>query len=160
MGIKQVRIDYYNEKHAEDLMFLMNAYASDIMGGGAELSDYTQQHLILNLQEQAGVFSVVCYIDNQAAGLVNCVKGFSTFNAKPLINIHDVIVLAKYRGQGIAQKMFTEVEAIAKELGCCKLTLEVLEGNDSAKRAYQKIGFSGYELDPKMGHAVFWQKKL
>ncbi|MFT5635935.1 MAG: hypothetical protein ACI89T_001390 [Cognaticolwellia sp.] len=40
------------------------------------------------------------------------------------------------------------------------MTLEVLEGNKVAKNAYQKVGFGSYVLDPEMGQAVFWQKKL
>jgi ribosomal protein S18 acetylase RimI-like enzyme len=56
--------------------------------------------------------------------------------------------------------MFSEVEKLAQEKGCCKLTLEVLEGNEIAKNAYTKFGYSGYELEPEMGKAIFWQKKL
>jgi hypothetical protein len=40
------------------------------------------------------------------------------------------------------------------------VTLEVLEGNQIAKNAYIKFGFAGYELDPKMGKALFWEKPL
>jgi hypothetical protein len=29
-----------------------------------------------------------------------------------------------------------------------------------AQTAYKASGFAGYELDPKMGKAMFWQKKL
>ena len=56
--------------------------------------------------------------------------------------------------------MLDEVERIAKEKGCCKLTLEVLEGNIVAKKAYEKFGFSSYELDPATGKALFWEKVL
>jgi hypothetical protein len=38
--------------------------------------------------------------------------------------------------------------------------LEVLEGNTIAQMAYKSCGYSGYELNPKMGRAMFWQKKL
>ena len=51
-------------------------------------------------------------------------------------------------------------EELARELGCCKLTLEVLEGNAKAQAAYKSLGYAGYELDPAMGKALFWQKKL
>ena len=44
--------------------------------------------------------------------------------------------------------------------GCCKLTLEVLDGNAPAKAAYEKFGFASYELDPAVGGALCWQKKL
>lgn len=43
---------------------------------------------------------------------------------------------------------------------CCKLTLEVLEGNKLAQQVYRRFGFQGYELDPKMGRALFYEKKL
>jgi hypothetical protein len=56
--------------------------------------------------------------------------------------------------------MLNKAEEIALGLGCCKLTLEVLEGNTIAQVAYKSCGYSGYELNPKMGKAMFWQKKL
>jgi len=112
------------------------------------------------LKKQSNVFSIIVYVDNNPAAIANCVIGFSTFNAKPLINFHDIAVIKAYRGQGLTRVIFDKVESIAKEMGCCKLTLEVLEGNHIAKSAYNKAGFAGYELDPEMGKAVFWQKKL
>jgi ribosomal protein S18 acetylase RimI-like enzyme len=36
----------------------------------------------------------------------------------------------------------------------------VLSNNEAAKSAYQKFGFSDYELDPQAGTALFWQKLL
>ncbi|WP_076418075.1 GNAT family N-acetyltransferase [Colwellia sp. UCD-KL20] len=160
MTVEVIKADYHNEQHAKDVLLLLNAYAMDPMGGGEALCEYTQQHLIENLKQQNNVFSVLVYVDDKPAAIANCVVGFSTFNAKPLVNFHDVAVLKAYRRQGLTQLMFNKVEQIAKEMGCCKLTLEVLEGNTVAKSAYTKQGFAGYELDPKMGQAVFWQKKL
>jgi ribosomal protein S18 acetylase RimI-like enzyme len=60
----------------------------------------------------------------------------------------------------LSQLMLSKVEEIAKAKGCCKITLEVLEGNEIAKNAYRKFGFSSYELDPAMGRALFWQKNI
>ncbi len=45
-------------------------------------------------------------------------------------------------------------------LDVCKLTLEVLEGNAAARALYQAHDYAGYALDPAMGQAMFWQKKL
>jgi ribosomal protein S18 acetylase RimI-like enzyme len=70
------------------------------------------------------------------------------------------MVSDKFRGHSISQKMLEKVEGIAKQKGCCKITLEVLSGNQVAKNAYLKFGFDGYELDPSAGNALFWQKKL
>jgi len=160
MNISLVRADYHNEQHAKDLIILLNAYALDEMGGGEALSNDVQENLVAIMAKRSDVFTVLCYVDEEPAGIINCVEGFSTFSCKPLINIHDCGVLAKFRGLGLSLKLFGEVEKIAIERECCKLTLEVLQGNKVAQKAYKKLGFSGYELDPKLGHALFWEKKL
>lgn len=138
----------------------MNAYASDPMGGGKALDDVVLKNLVTELDRIPHAFSVICYVDNVAAGLVNCFELFSTFNCKPLINIHDVIVLKEYRGKGLSHKMLKKVEEIAIEKRCCKLTLEVLSNNEIARSSYKKFGFSAYELDAEAGSALFWDKQL
>ena len=160
MTIKIVRVDYQNAQQAQDLIYCLNHYALDPMGGGEPLKQKVKENLIDALQQQANVFSILAYVDGKPAGLINCVDGFSTFSAAPLVNIHDVVVLKEYRGQSLTGKMFQLVENIAKEKGAIKLTLEVLEGNNVAKKVYHRLGFAGYELDPAMGQAVFWQKTL
>ena len=130
------------------------------MGGGVPLSDSTKNNLVKELSNIPHAFSVLCYVNNKPAGLINCFEAFSSFQCKPLINVHDVIVLADFRGHGISQLMLKEVEEIAKKKGCCKLTLEVLEGNKVAQRSYKKFGFAGYELNPLMGKALFWEKPI
>ncbi|MDX2369164.1 MAG: hypothetical protein QNK36_12295 [Colwellia sp.] len=50
------------------------------------------------------------------------------------------------------------MEKIAIERGYWKLTLEVLQGNKVAQKAYKKLDLSGYELDLKLGHAFFGKK--
>lgn len=77
-----------------------------------------------------------------------------------MINIHDITVDSEFRGLGLSLQLLDKVEQIAKQRGCCKLVLEVLEGNLVAKNAYTKFGFDGYQLDPSIGNALFWQKLL
>jgi ribosomal protein S18 acetylase RimI-like enzyme len=69
-------------------------------------------------------------------------------------------VLENYRGKGLSHLILEKVEEIARAKDCCKITLEVLSNNAIAKSAYLKFGFAGYELDPKAGSALFWQKTL
>ena len=152
--------DYHDAAHARAIVELLNAYAMDPMGGGEPLSQLVRATLVERLAALPHAFSVLCFVDGVPAGLVNCFEGFSTFEARPLVNIHDVVVLPQYRSQGISHRMIAEVERIARERGCCKMTLEVLEGNEVAQGAYRKIGFANYEFDPAMGRAMFWQKKL
>ena len=58
------------------------------------------------------------------------------------------------------ERMLALAEQIAVQRGSCKLTLEVLSGNGSAIKLYERIGFAGYQLDPAMGSALFLQKWL
>lgn len=160
MNIKIVKVDYNNTQQANDLLTLLNEYAEDPMGGDAPLSAFSKENLIEQLIKRPFVFSLICYVDDEPAAFTNCVEGFSTFKCKPLINIHDFAVSSKYRGHQLSQKLLTEIEKIATEMGCCKVTLEVLEGNEAAKQAYIKFGFIAYELDPKVGKAMFWEKPL
>ena len=160
MQVNIIQADYQNEEHGKDLVMLLNAYALDPMGGGEALSNEVQQNLVTTLAKRNDFLTLLCYVDNKAAGILNCVEGFSTFKCKPLLNIHDCGVLKEFRGLGISQLLFKEAEKISRERDYCKLTLEVLEGNIVAQNAYKKLGFSGYELDEKTGKAMFWEKAL
>ncbi len=160
MKITLHRADYSDARHAADLGFLLNAYAEDPMGGGEPLPDAVRRNLAGALADLPHAFSFLCYIDEAPAGLVNCFMGFSTFKCRPLVNIHDIAVLPAYRGQGLGRLLLEEVEREARARGCCKLTLEVLEGNHPALRSYERFGFGAYQLDPAMGRALFWQKDL
>lgn len=147
-------------EHSQALLKLLDHYARDPMGGGQELSAHTRSNLIQALRDRPGCHIILAFDHGEPAGLTNCFEGFSTFACRPLLNIHDVVVAAEHRGKGISRLMLEKVEEVAKRLNCCKLTLEVLEGNKVAQSAYLAIGFSGYELDPAMGRALFWEKKL
>jgi ribosomal protein S18 acetylase RimI-like enzyme len=159
MKVEVVKASYLNEQHKHDIPMLLNEYSLDPMGGGQALSEDVKVNLVNELSKLPHAFTVIAYIDNQPAGLINCFEGFSTFSCKPLINVHDVIVLKQYRGNNISQVMLKEVEKIARAKGCCKITLEVLSKNELATLAYNKFGFKSYELDPKMGVALFLEKR-
>jgi GNAT superfamily N-acetyltransferase len=155
-----VRARYGNPAHAAALLELLDAYARDPAGGGEALGDFARDNLIAELAARPFVFSVLAFDGDIPVGLVNAIEGFSTFACRPLVNVHDVVVAASHRGRGIAAQLFAEVEAIARERGACKLTLEVLDGNAPARALYRRLGFAAYRLDPAMGHAQFLQKWL
>lgn len=155
-----VRADYADPAHALALALLLDAYASDPAGGGEGLSDFAKQNVVRELAARPQAYSVLAFDGEQPVGLVNCIEGFSTFACKPLVNVHDVAVLASHRGRGIAEQMLALCESIARERGAVKMTLEVLSGNQGAVRLYVRIGYAGYQLDPAMGTARFLQKWL
>lgn len=158
--IEVVRARYDDPTHAAALIDLLDHYARDPAGGGEPLSDFARGNLVASLAARPFIFSVLAFDGGTPVGLVNAIEGFSTFACKPLVNVHDVVVAASHRGQGIGARLFAEVEAIARERGACKLTLEVLDGNANAKALYQRLGFTAYQLDPAMGHAQFLHKWL
>ena len=155
-----VQADYSNPVHAQALRDVLNHYATDPMGGGEALSPQVLAQLPAELARRPHAFSVLAFVDGEAAGLVNCFEGFSTFAGKPLVNVHDVSVSGAFRGLGLSQQMLLKVEEIARERGCCKITLEVLEGNPVAQGSYRKFGFSEGQLDPAYGRMLFWNKYL
>lgn len=160
MSFKCVIVDYNNEQQAQDLIRLLNAYALDPMGGETPLKDEVKMHLISRLASLPTAITILCYDKTRAVGLLNAFEGFSTFSAAPLFNVHDVYIAPNFRGQGILEKMFSVLEDTARNKGCCKITLEVLSNNETAKAAYQKLGFDAYQLKDEAGHAVFWQKPV
>lgn len=158
--LRVVRADYSDPVHAKALVAMLDAYARDPAGGAKPLSEFARGHLVAALAARPQAFSVLALDGEQAVGLANCLEGFSTFACRPLVNVHDLAVAASHRGQGIGARMLELVEQIARERGACKLTLEVLSGNDSANKLYARVGFAGYQLDPSMGYAQFLQKWL
>ena len=159
-SIEIIEADLTVAAHARAVISLMDEYARDPMGGSSGLSDYAKTHLIAELAKRKTARVILAFIEKEPAGLVICLEGFSTFACQPLLNIHDAIVSLPYRGRGLSKLMLQLAEKIAIELGCCKLTLEVLEHNYVAQKAYRSFGFNGYELNPQMGKALFWEKKL
>jgi ribosomal protein S18 acetylase RimI-like enzyme len=158
--LRVLRADYADPAHARALTLLLDLYARDETGGGKPLSPFVLDNVVRELAKRPQAFSVLAFVGEQAAGLVNCIEGFSTFACKPLVNVHDVVVHPGFRKRGVAHHMLEAVEGIARERGCCKLTLEVLQGNAPAIRLYKEVGFVGYQLTDGLGQAVFLQKPL
>jgi ribosomal protein S18 acetylase RimI-like enzyme len=156
-AIEVVEARYTDPVHAAALVDLLDQYARDPAGGAKPLSDYARRHLAAELAARPNAFSVLAFDAGTPIGLINCIEGFSTFACRPLVNVHDVVVVAGYRGRGVGRDMLEQVKAIAQRRGACKLTLEVLEGNQSAISLYQRFGFAPYQLDPAMGQARFFQ---
>lgn len=155
-----LQASYTNAVHADAIGLLLNHYAEDSMGGGHTLPADLLQQLPAELAKRPHAFSVLAFIGGEPAGLVNCFEGFSTFACRPLVNLHDVVVMDRFRGLGLSQKMLQKVEEIARQRGCCKITLEVLEGNELAQSAYRKFGFDDSVFDPNHGRMLFWSKSL
>lgn len=158
--IALVDVDLSRPNHALAVLELTSRYACDPMGGGEDLAPEAKAVLIVRLRTRPDYFGVLALDGTTPVALINCFEGFSTFMARPLMNVHDVYVEPAYRGQGLSRQLLQRVEEVARSRGCGKLTLEVLDGNTAAIASYRRFGFETYTLDPAFGRAQFWQKLL
>lgn len=154
------RVDYRATADRAPLIELLDGYARDPLGGATPLAQEVRQRLCDDLAAHPLAASFIAWRDGQALGLANTFLAYSTFKARPLLNVHDLAVRADSRGRGIGQALLAACEAHAREQGCCKLTLEVLSGNTRALRSYDCFGFAPYVLDPREGQALLMQKWL
>jgi GNAT superfamily N-acetyltransferase len=125
---------------ASVIVELVDDYAQDIMGGAQPLSEEVKVSMVDGMRKTPGCFVVLAEIDAQVVGLANCFSAYSTFKAKPLVNIHDLCVHHEWRGKGIGAVLLNAVAEEARRRGCCKVTLEVRDDNP-ARRLYKREGY-------------------
>jgi len=160
MSIRIVEADLSLAEHQEAVLAMVDAYSRDAMGNGKPLDQDVRTRLIPGLRRHPTTLIFLAFDGVQPIGAAVCFIGFSSFAAKPIINIHDFVVLPASRGKGIGRRLLEAVEAKARELGCCKLTLEVMDKNHQAIRMYQAAGFERYSLQEEAGVAIFMSKRL
>jgi ribosomal protein S18 acetylase RimI-like enzyme len=138
----------------------VDMYARDPLAGGQPLPAATRANLIPGLRRHPTTYIFLALSGMEPAGIAVCFLGFSTFAAKPLLNIHDLAVDPGFRRQGVGRALLDAVESKARALGCCKLTLEVLENNAPAVAAYRGFGFSQGQYAAEGGGTLFYAKPL
>ena len=155
-----IEADLRESQHQQAILHLINAYARDPMGDGRDLPAAVRARLVPGLRRHPTSLVFLAFDDVTPVGIAVCFIGFSTFAARPLINIHDLAVMPDFRGRGIGRLLLERVEAKGRELGCCKLTLEVREDNHRAQRLYQRFGFG--DMPSELGPVRNWflQKRL
>lgn len=151
--IEIIPCDFNNPLHSQKTVELIDAYMQDPMGGGKPMPENMKKPLVEGLAGHPGVFVLFALKDGDFIGLATCFINFSTFKAKPFINVHDIVILKPNRGSGAGRKLLQKVIDIAKERGYCKVTLEVRNDNLNAQGLYNSLGFM--ECNPPMH---FWEK--
>ncbi len=92
-----LQASYTNPVHAEAICLVLNSYAEDPMGGGHSLPATVLDHLPAEWAKRPHAFSVLAFVGGEPAGLINCFEGL-TFACRPLVNVHHVAVVPKFRG--------------------------------------------------------------
>lgn len=158
--IEIVKADMGNAFHAAAVVEMVDSYASDPMGGGNGLSKTAKENLPSGLSAFPTAHVFIGFLGDQAIAAAICFLGYSTFQAKPLMNVHDMIVKNGFRGKGVGKQVLEAVEAKAAELGCCKMTLEVREDNGRAKGLYSSFGFRNMDFGGAENRVTFMEKKM
>ena len=155
-----LRADYTDPTQRSAIPCLLNAYARGLLGFRKEIDGHVLKALVPGLERMQNAVVLLARIDRAYVGMAICFLGFSTFHAKPLMNIHDFMVLKEFRGQGVGRALLKEIECIARDLDCCKITLEVQENNTTARRLYRNNGFKDSFLDQEAGDQLSMTKNV
>lgn len=155
IDIEIVKCDFSNTDCLNAIGDLMNAYIRDNMGGGNPLSNMDKLRLVDGLNQHPTAIVLLARVSDLFCGLLIAFENFSTFSVKPMINIHDLVVLPEFRHLGIGHNLLDSIIKIAEDRGCSRITLEVRNDNITAQTLYQKKGFG--ETEPPM---YYWRKNL
>jgi ribosomal protein S18 acetylase RimI-like enzyme len=146
--------DLDQPQHADAVVSLLDMYCRDYFGNKAPLEGDVCQRLVPSLKRAGGI----CFLAQDGAafvGLAICLPSYSSFRARPLLNIHDIAVVPDQRGKGIGRALLDAVEQEARRRGCAKITLEVRSDNALAMDLYRRCGFRNTEPE-----TLFWSREL
>jgi len=153
-----VPIDLARPDHAAAIVELLEEYSHDPAGNLVPLPEDVRLNLAPRLSQVAHFRGLFALQGDRFVGLATCFINFSTFAARPLLNLHDLVVAQASRGQGVGSALLDAVEQLARTEDCAFVTLEVRADNPGAQKLYLRHSF-----DPGMpdrdAHG-YWKKKL
>jgi GNAT superfamily N-acetyltransferase len=144
MEIEILEADFTDPVHCAAIIDVLNTYATDPVGGGEPLRPDVRERLVPGLRDHPTAVVLLAFLGRRPVGIAVCFVGFTTFQARPLLNIHDLAVVPEHRGTGIGRLLLAAAEVRAQRRGCCKLTLEVQDDNRRARTLYERFGFTDF----------------
>lgn len=79
--------------------------------------------------------------DRPIIGTMQLAFRLTTWEAALYVYLEDFFVEEAYRGQGIGSAMLDLAKQVARERGCVRMDLDVLQGSVDARRFYARHGF-------------------
>lgn len=151
--------DFNRLAHQQAICDMLDAYSRDPMGNSRPLEPEVRERLVPALRNHPTAVVLLAFDGDRPVGIATCFQGLSTFVARRLLNLHDLAVIPEYRGRGVGRRLLAAVEEKARELGCCKVTLEVLE-NNPARQIYEAAGYITPDYGNSAGRSLFLAKPL
>lgn len=156
--------DLARPQDAVAVLRLLREFAREPVSGGCDLPDEVQQRLVPGLRSHPASRIWIAWSvaggEETAVGVAICQLGFSTFLARPTLNLHDLFVSASHRNRRIGEALMHAVHAGARELGCGKVTLEVNRSNAAAQRFYARLGYGDGQAGDRGDGVWFWRLPL
>ena len=78
----------------------------------------------------------------RALGFVQLYPSFSSVAARRLWVLNDLYVTPEGRGRGIGRALMERARRHAVETGACRLTLETMSDNETARALYRSLGYT------------------
>ena len=150
--------DLEDPEDGRRILDLLDMYSREPLGQAAPLPLEVRQRLVPGLRQHPSTLVLLALDRESAVGIAVCFFGFSTFAARPLLNIHDLAVRPEARGRGVGRALLAAAQQQAIERNCCKMTLEVRHDNHVARQLYHDFGFETHNGDSCS--YSFWTKLL
>lgn len=98
----------------------------------------------------ARAHAVIAYLDDLPVAFAIYFFTLTTFEGATGLYIEDIFVRPRFRRYGIGRRLFGFLAQTAREQGCCRIELSVLNWNDQAIQFYKRLGG-----EPVSGWTVF-----
>jgi ribosomal protein S18 acetylase RimI-like enzyme len=86
--------------------------------------------------------------DREVLAVAALHRAYSSWHGRPYGTIEDVYVSEEARRGGLASRLLEFIRQEAERRGYCRLSLDVLDGNQAAQSCYQRFGMAdaGYRV--------------
>ncbi len=158
MNIIIRQVDLNDPADASKTLQMLNSYARHPMGSGKDLPTDVQGRVIEGLKATPTTRIFLAESGQVAVGIAVCFVGYSTFKAKPLVNIHDLHVDERYARQGIGSQLIDAVIEYGRQIDGCAITLEVRRDNP-ARKLYTSKGFQTHS-EPLPEDCMLFGKRM
>jgi GNAT superfamily N-acetyltransferase len=74
------------------------------------LTEDVRMKFVDSLEAHPTSLVILAFYDEEPAGIAVCFEALSTFEARPVLNIHDLAVYPTLRGKGVGRALLGAVE--------------------------------------------------
>lgn len=102
--------------------------------------------LLEPIRQNSGIL-YMAFLEEKAVGYISCAVGRDIENAENYVQIGDIYVEEKLRGQGIGTMLLKRAEEYTKSGGYTTIVIGVLAHNRKTYDFYKRYGFKDYSIE-------------